>query len=414
MAVRWLTCRRCGAEFDLGPYFWGCPRCADDPKRPPLEVCYDLRNAAPALRRALQATARRGLWRFHPLLPLRHPEAAIWLGEGDTPLVRIPRLDASVGVCELFLKSESQNPTWSYKDRFNTVTVSAARELGFAKIASSSTGNHGASAAAYAAAAGMRCIVLLPDETPELLRDLIQAYGARAVVTRWHARAPLLETLVRDHGWFPATTLAPMPAGSPYGIEGYKTIAYELILASRRTPLDFVFAPVAGGDGLYGVFKGWQEFLTIGLTDRLPRFVACQPAGANAVVRAIATGSPTVAALPEAWSIATSVREESAADHVLGAIRASDGFALDVSDDEIRGAMRLLARHGLAVEAASALPVAAVIKAAGLGLLPEGARVGVLLTSTLVKWPAHLAALGEEVATIGHSVDDLRRVVAVD
>ena len=98
----------------------------------------------------------------------------------------------------------------------------------------------------------------------------------------------LLETLVRDHGWFPASTLAPMPVGSPFGVEGYKTIAFEMILESRAwRRLSVVFVPVGGGDGLYGLFKGWREFLEIGLADRMPRFVACQAAGANAVVRAV-------------------------------------------------------------------------------------------------------------------------------
>jgi threonine synthase len=317
-------------------------------------------------------------------------------------------------VAALYLKNESQNPTWSYKDRFNAVTVSVANELGFTKIASASTGNQGASAAAYATAAGMRCMVLLPDETPELLRDLIQAYGARAIVTRWHARGALLESLVREHGWFPSSTLAPMPVGAPYGVEGYKSIAYEMILQTRDAPLDYLFVPVGCGDGLYGIYKGWQEFASLGVTDQVPRFVACQAAGANPVVRSVRAGLSDVVTIPDAWSIATSTREETAGTYALAAIYGSDGLALDVSDDELRDAMKLLARHGFAPEAASALSVACVVKAAATGLIAEGSRVGALLTSTLIKWPLRLAELGERAATIEPSVDELRQVVALE
>jgi threonine synthase len=406
----WLACPGCGGEFEAGPYFRGCPRCATSGQLAPLEVRYDL---AAARHRLNASSDEVGIWRFGPLLPLRESAAKLTLGEGGTPLVALARLNGELGLPDLYLKNESQNPTWSYKDRFNAILVAVARELGFARIAVSSTGNHGASAAAYSAAAGMRCIVLIPDETPGLLRDLIQAYGGHAIVTGWEARGAFLETLTREHGWFPSSTLAPMPVGTPYGIEGYKTIAFELIMQSRRTPLDMIFVPVGGGDGLYGIYKGWREFQQIGLTDHLPRLVACQPTGANPVVRAFATHAQHVTPLKHAWSIATSTREEAAGDRALTAISASQGFAIDVSDAEIRRAMRLLARHGIAAEAASALPIAAVGKALRSGLIPAGARVAALLTSSLVKWPRQLAEVGGEAAAIS-SFEELREVVAVD
>jgi threonine synthase len=414
MADRWLVCMRCGSEFALSPYFLGCPNCVGQLPGAALEVRYDLDAAKRELANGSLDECRTDLLRFSPLLPVRYPEQAVTLGEGGTPLISVRRFNNAIGLYNLTLKNESQNPTWSYKDRFNAVTVSVAREMGFEKIASSSTGNHGASAAAYAAAAGMRCAVLLPDETPELLLDLIQAYGAQAIVTRWQARGRLLETLVRDHGWFPTSTLAPMPVGSPFGIEGYKTIAFEMILASRHAPLEFVFVPVGGGDGLYGLFKGWREFLEIGLADQMPKFVACQAAGANAVVRSVAARQSTITPIEDAWSIATSAREATAGDHVLSAIYGSGGFAIDVTDAEIRDAMKLLARHGIAVEAASALSVAGAKKALSHDLISETANAAALLTSTVIKWPQHLAELGTRPATISSSFDELREVLVVE
>ena len=410
----WLACRRCGREFALGPYFFGCPACVDDATPASLEVHYDLAAAGRAFSTRHLGAERVDLMAFAPLLPFRTPERAVSLGEGATPLIRLQRLNEAIGLPNLAVKNESQNPTWSYKDRFNAVTISIAREMGFEKIASSSTGNHGASAAAYAAAAGMRCVVLLPDETPELLQALIQAYGSRAIVTRWGARAPILEALVRDHGWFPASTLAPMPVGAPFGIEGYKTIAFELILASRDAPLEFVFVPVGGGDGLYGLYKGWREFVAIRMAEQMPRFVACQPVGASPVVRAVASRQDHVTPVPDAWSLATSTREETAGDHVLTAIYESNGLAITVSEAEIREAMMLLARHGLAAEGASAVAFAGASKAVKDRLIPDTARVAVLLTSSLIKWPRHLAELGGRAVTISASFDELRQITCVE
>jgi threonine synthase len=393
MPNRWLVCQRCGAEFALGAYFFGCPACVGNSGPAPLEVRYDLRAAKRTLLSSLADGNRTDLWRFSPLLPVENPSLAVSLGEGCTPFVSIPRLNEAIGTSGLLVKNESQNPTWSFKDRFNTVTISMARQLGIGKVASSSTGNQGASAAAYAAAAGMRCVVLVPDETPDLLRRLIEAYGAKTIVTRWNSRGALLTSLVSEDGWFPASTLAPMPAGSPYGIEGYKTIAFEMILASQDTPIEFVFVPVGGGDGLYGLYKGWKEFIELGLAEIMPKFVGVQPAGANPVVRALREGKSIVSPVADAWSIATSTREEMAADYAIAAIKSSEGFALDVSEDEILDALLLLSRHGMAVEAASALPIAGLRKALRDEHITPHARVAAVLTSSLIKWPMLLSDL---------------------
>jgi threonine synthase len=132
------------------------------------------------------------------------------------------------------------------------------------------------------------------------------------------------------------------------------------------------------------------------------------------VVRAFERKERQVTPLAQAWSIATSTREETAADHALDALYGSDGFAVDVTEADLRGAMCLLARHGLAAEAASALSIAGAVKAMRSGQVPAEARVGALLTSSLVKWPRQLAEVGGHVATISSSFEELREVVAVD
>jgi threonine synthase len=201
-----------------------------------------------------------------------------------------------------------------------------------------------------------------------------------------------------------------MPTGAPYGIARYKTIAVELILATRDHPLEYVFVPVGGGDGLYGLYKGWHEFLQLGLAETMPKLVAVQPVGANPVVQAVASKQATVTPVMDAWSIATATREEMAADHALRAIYGSQGLAIDVSEGEIRDAILLLARHGIAVEAASALPLAGIRKALRDGVITANARVAALLTSSLIKWPSLLADLTSRPRNVA-SLEELREVL---
>jgi threonine synthase len=146
----------------------------------------------------------------------------------------------------------------------------------------------------------------------------------------------------------------------------------------------------------------------------MPKFVACQASDANPVVRAVAAGQSTVTPIENAWSIATSAREATAGDHVLSAIYDSGGFAVDVTDAEIRDAMTLLARHGIAAEAASALSVAGAKKALAHNLISDKVNAAALLTSTLIKWPGHLAELGTRSPTISASFEDLRNVLVVE
>ncbi|HVC32803.1 MAG TPA: pyridoxal-phosphate dependent enzyme [Chloroflexota bacterium] len=390
--------------------FEGCPNCDLKPIRAPLEVHFDLDAAWKSLDKTVLQVARGSIWRFAPFLPVADPDRAVSLGEGGTPLLHHPSLNDTLGVPNLLLKNESMNPTWSFKDRFSSVAVSVARELGYAKIVASSTGNHGASAAAYAGAAGLRSLVLVPRETPMILRQLIEAYGARAVATEWHGRGGLVTILTRQHGWFPATGSLPDPIGTPFGLEGYKTIGYELVLQSREAPPDYVLTSVGGGDQLYGIYKGLREFRDLGIVSAVPHMVACQAEGASPVVNSFERGLSRVAPVKTAYSIATSTREEVAGDHALRALRESDGLGVRVTEEEILAAMRTLSRQGIAAEAASCIPVAAARKLIVDKRVPPTARIACILTSTGIKWPEQLALLGSEPASVEPTLDALASV----
>jgi threonine synthase len=408
---RWLSCNHCSAQYPFGPRFEGCSACDPEPYRAPLEVQLDLEAAGRALDRDTLRTARGGLWRFGPLLPLQRPEQAVSLGEGGTPLVKIAALNTALGLPNLLLKNEAANPTWAFKDRLNSLNASLTREFGFQKIIASSTGNHGASAAAYAAAAGLRSLVLVPHETPMVIRQMIEAYGGRTVATEWQGRSGLLTELVQQHHWFPSKSALAAPVSNPFGLEAYKTIGYELVIETVQAPLDYVFVVVGGGDGIYGIFKGLREFRDLGIATNLPRVIAAEPAGTSPVTDAFEQDREHVAAIEHPTTMATSVGEGIASDHALRALRGSDGFGVRVSESEILEAMRSLARVGIAAESASCVTVAAARRAVAEGRVPSDARMACVLTSSGIKWPEQLALLGREPASIEPTLEALQAVV---
>src|SRR5262249_45904751 len=155
---------------------------------------------------------------------------AVSLGEGDTPLVETPALASWLGVRSVLVKDESQNPTWSYKDRLAAVAVTKAAVLGKDTVVVASSGNHGAAVAAYAAAAGIRCVVLSPRAVPSTMSTLLRIYGSELYLVETAAdRWQVMAEGVRQLGWFPISGYQAPPVGSvPFGIEAYKTIAYEI------------------------------------------------------------------------------------------------------------------------------------------------------------------------------------------
>src|SRR5712691_2177796 len=176
-----LQCLRCRSRFDEPRLFTGCPRCRAQGVAVNLTVEYDLAPLAGVTPDTFAAgSGGRGLWRFRHLLPVRsaHP---VSLGEGGTPLVHLERLGRRLGLPRLYAKDESQNPTWSYKDRLCATAVTHAVAIGARVITISSTGNHGASTAAYAARAGLPCVIFTLASVPETMKTLMQAYGAAVV-----------------------------------------------------------------------------------------------------------------------------------------------------------------------------------------------------------------------------------------
>lgn len=400
-AIRELICVRCGSPLacDLGPgagtpvaLFEGCPRCEAEGQRANLTVELDLgpMRAHLAAGGALAEPSAPGLWRYGSLLPV-DPAHRISLGEGNTPLIKLERFGRRIGLSELYVKDESRQPTWSYKDRLCAVAVAKARELGAKVIAVSSTGNHGAATAAYAARAGLPCVVFTNVSVPAVMTTLMQSYGAYvlALANPWD-RYKLMAEGVRRFGWYPTSGYVFPPIGSnPFGIEGYKTISFEIHEQLGRVP-EFVSVPTCYGDGLLGIWKGWRELCELGLASVAPKMIAAEVFGS--LEAAFQRGDLQPSEMPTAPTPAFSISTPIGTHQSVLALRQSEGLPCGVLQTDLIDMQRQLARdEGIFAEASSITALAAVARMRKEGRLDQNATIVAVITSTGLKDPGATA-----------------------
>jgi threonine synthase len=376
-----LVCRDCGMAHSFGPMLEGCPSCSTAAERRIVEVRFDLR----ALRRAriVDEWSKRplGLWSYHETLPVPQGAVRVSMQEGGTPLVHFP----SKGPARIWVKDETRNPTLAHKDRFHSVSVTVARHLGFKKVTAATTGNHGVSLAAYAARADLRSLIFHDPQSPAVLCELSQLFGARVIVTE--ARLKQIAWLVQERGWYPSTGLTPEPVGTPFGIEAYKSIAFETTFQlGRRYPHRF-YVPVAQGDILYGIWKGFREIAVLSENDATTRMHAVQSSGCDPIVEAFRKKLKRIPVHPSPDTVALSIGDATGAAITLDALAQSDGEAVAVSDERILKTVRCLAGIGIAAEPSGAAALAAALEAEERGQLKTGEDVVCLVTGAAVKWP---------------------------
>jgi len=357
--------------------------------------------------------ARRGVWDFQALLPVNADTLPVTLGEGNTPLVPLAK--------NLMLKDESRNATWSHKDRAMTVAVTVAQELGFHTTVGASTGNAGAALAAYSARAGMRCVMFTGTDAPSTMQTLMQAYGALlCLVPGSSSRRGAAKIALERYGWWPGTNVTDPPVGSnTYGIEGYTTIAYELVRDLGDAPTAVV-VPTSYGDILTGLWRGFTRMRAAGIIERLPRLIVAEPANAAPYGPALTAGTPTT--IDTAPTAAFSIGGGTASLQALTVLIESGGMAIAVNEKEVLPMQAQFAREtGLYLEAAS---IVGVVAARRIAAETDGIVV-TIGTSTGLKDPAAtarnlptpptipvdadalVAALRE---TYGVNADDLREI----
>jgi threonine synthase len=376
----WVQCERCGTRVDE-EFFHPCRRCGAF-----LEVRYDLDPVRQEGKRWL-AGRPHTIWGYGALLPDPAKSERVSIGEGDTPLVPSQRLWGRFGRRVLW-KNETVNPTWSHKDRYQAVAATMARDLGFLGLAGTSTGNHGIAAAAYASAAGLRSILFYPPEMSSAFLYLTGLYGGQATVTGWDARAVMLDRVLARPGW------CPIDGRNPFGIEGYKTIAFEIVRDLRGAP-DLLLIPVGSGKLLTGIWRGFEDLRELGFIRVLPRIVACQATGVDVLSDPLAAGSSEVPVRPKVHTVALSTQEPTADPRVLEGVRATGGRVVALSEGRIMAAIRALGREGIAAEPASALSAAAVERLLEEGEIPADAVSVCLVTASLTKTPHLLPELSD-------------------
>lgn len=369
-----VVCLCCGESMVEEDPFWGCPSCGD---HAPLTVAYDDPHSdGRVLPPVAAAAAARRAYALFPGSSAPEPLS-------PTPLTAAPRLGANV-----YLKHETFSLTNSHKDRYQSIASRMARLLGNRGIVASSTGNHGVSAAAHAAAVGLPSVVFCHREAPTGLLRAIGAFdGVAAQLPAAEQRAALVDLVRR--GWFPATSLDPElnGAANPFGAEGYKAIAYELVEQLSAMP-DAVFIPTAGGDTLYGISRGLAEVAALAGVP-IPWVFAVQPTGANALSQSIAAGQQVTLDYPS--SLALSIADAQSGRHAIAALATWNGQAIDVSEDGIRAAITDLAQLGVYADPASAAALAGYRRAVAIGALEPQANAVLLLTSSGFKWPNAMA-----------------------
>lgn len=376
-----LRCWNCQAAYEFGCLQY-CRDCGF-----PLEVIYRL---SPATVEPWVDNVRfSGMWRYHPLLPIMNLGSIVTLGEGGTPLLRCERLGTGYGIAHLWAKLEYVSPTGSFKDRPTSVAVSVAKEMGVAAAVASSTGNAGASLAAYAARAGMRSYVFVPEGTPSSKLVQIAGPGATVIVVRGDVSDTfaLAKDIAEIFDWVNLTSTFICP----YGLEGDKTIAYELFEDLDGRVPEWILVPVSVGPLLVGILKGYKELLQMGKVKSLPRMIAVQALGCAPIVQAYRTKSDVVRPWLEPKTIAGAIADPmrgyaQEATVTLRAIRESDGMAIAVPDKAIVRAMRRAARgEGILLEPAAAAAIAGLEQLVSSGVCKSEETVVAILTGSGLK-----------------------------
>jgi threonine synthase len=385
-----LRCIGCGAIYAEPASDFRCSSCGDL-----LEVNYaaSARDAAAlkclwrSRKTSLEAIDQSGVWRFRELLPFLAPGAQpVTLREGNTPVYALPRCARSAGVDTLLAKHQGMNPTGSFKDTGMTAALSVAKQKGFEWVGCASTGNTSASMAAYAARAGMRALVLLPDgkiSWGKLAQSL--EYGARTVQlkTDFDGCVEVLLEIIRR---YPLYLLNSM---NPYRLEGQKTAAFELMEQLDWQTPDHVIVPGGNLANSSALGKGFLEMASAGLIGKLPRISIIQAEGANPLARAMRNFNGERIEPVKAETRATAIRIGNPASwkKAVSVLRATGGACDDVSEQEIAEAKAEIGVEGIGCEPASAAALAGLKKLVRSGFVRRGDSVVLVLTGHCLKDP---------------------------
>ncbi|GAA4916152.1 L-threonine synthase [Stackebrandtia albiflava] len=377
-----LVCRACGAQYPLAAQH-ACWQCFG-----PLEVEYDTDALAAVTRERIEAGSQ-DIWRYAPLLPAGlEPSSRVTLNPGMTPLIRADGLAAELGMKTLWVKDDSANPTHSFKDRVVSVALTAADRLGFDRYACASTGNLANSVAAHAARAGKPSMVFVPHDLEPGKIITTAVYGGRLVAIEGsYDDVNRLCSELTETDEFETTAFVNVNV-RPFYAEGSKTLGYEVAeQLGWRVPAQVVI-PMASGELLTKVDKAFTEMAEIGLVDSAEcRVFGAQSSGCNPIATALRAGTDEITPVkPTGIAKSLNIGDPAAGPYAIEAVRRTGGWMADVSDDEIRDGIRLLARTtGVFAETAGGVVVATLRKLLAEGRLDPAAETVIYNTGEGLK-----------------------------
>ncbi len=372
-------CINCGSEYHSDQVMYLCPKCEQEntPDKPPkgvLKVLYNYEEIKPDFNWLKQQE-------YLPLLPIESLQSLPNLRVGQTPLYLVDRLDDQHLDFELYIKDDSQNPTFSYKDRASAVVSAFAREHGIDTIVAASTGNAGSSLAGICAAQGQKAIIYVPASAPKAKLTQILMYGARLITVdgNYDMAFDLSIEATKKHGWYNRNT-----AYNPLTIEGKKTAALELFDQLRTVP-DRIFVPVGDGVIISGIYKGYEDLMQLGIIDRMPVIVAVQAEGSANLVNNVFHNAFEY---QPSSTVADSISVDIPRNFYMAQefICKYDGEVTIVSDEEILQASKILARNtGIFAEPAAAAAFAGFLKYLHQGHIHQKSQNIVLSTGSGLK-----------------------------
>ncbi len=360
--VRHAKCVKCGKLYEATPNLTNCS-CGGI-----LDIVYDYDYIKANLTKEKLAARRdNSMWRYRELLPVEEDTPNTPLRVGWSPLYEADRLAKQLRIKKLYVKDDGQNPTASLKDRASAMAVAKAREAGAEVIACSSTGNAASSLAGNAAAAGLKTYIFVPSRAPKGKVAQLMTFGATVISVQgsYEDTFELSKQAIDRWGWYNRNA-----AINPYLSEGKKTVALEIMEQLDWQVPDYIAISVGDGCTIAGLWKGLKDLHAIGFIDRLPRLISAQAEGCCPLNRAIETGEPWRPMEENTLADSIAVGVPRNADKALMAIRESNGVTVNVSDEEIMAAQKLLGRTcGVFGEPAG------VTGAAGLKKLCEEGRI---------------------------------------
>ena len=401
-----LRCPKCGHEA-VSPTVFQCVEC-----RSIMETQVDIHHLTRSDFETMRQSRDRSIWRWFDFFPVEKRSSIVSLGEGDTPLIAARRLGEKLGIPDLYLKNDTVLPTGSLKDRSNSVGISVAREWGIKTAAVMSTGNAAASVAAYAAAAGIESIVMVPKGTAPSKIVQARTYGAKAIVVDGdfdNEVAKLYKTALKEFGWYDCLS------SNPYRDEGKKSYAYEVVDQMDGRVPDWVIHPTAGGTGIYAMWKGYKELLSLGWIEGAPKLVAAQSEAAAPIVAAFQKGLTEIEPVIARETVAESIQVGNPVSigwRALAALKESGGMAVALSDGEILQAQALIGSlAGIFAEPAAATSVAAAKKLRDRRVVDRDDIVVCNLTGHGLKQPEAIRLSETEFAPIAPTLNALREKI---